>query len=106
MTGVIIYHFDRDLDKHVPVAAIPGVTDLDVAYQATNNIMDSWSKRAVLNDHEYKDGHPDLILLRPLQPYDGTLYGHRSTMVGDRIEVIEGGHNRMYEVATYGFNSL
>jgi hypothetical protein len=106
VSGVIIFHYDRDLQKHVPVAAIPGVTDLDVAYQATNNIMDSWSKRAVNEDLGYQDGHPDLILLRPLMEDCGHLYGHRSTMAGDRIEVTEGGHARMYEVTTFGFNSI
>jgi hypothetical protein len=101
MSGVIIFHFESYLDKYVPVAAIPGVTDLDVAYQATNNIMDSWSMRAL--EPELQDGHPDLVLLRPLRRYDGREYGHRSTMVGDRIETNDDGFITMHEVSNFGF---
>jgi hypothetical protein len=76
---------------------------LELAYEHTNNIRDSWSLAGSA------DAHPSLQLLKPRPIHDGQEYGHRSSMVGDTMEVtdIDGSDSvQTYVVASFGFDRI
>ena len=78
---------------------------LEWAYHRTQNIHGSWSR------HEYEavgscdnfnpDYHPD-VMPTDLEEIDGVVYGHRSSMPGDRF-IVDG---QAYEVADFGFKQV
>lgn len=68
---------------------------LGYAYRWTQNINDSWS---IKND-KFHDNNDHVVNVAPL--VDG--YGHRSSMVGDRFEIVGG---KTYVCAPIGFDEV
>jgi len=72
---------------------LTGPDALEFAFMATQNLEGSWSK----------PGNPDwrdsTTVVAPLRVHNGHIYGHRSSMMGDRF-VLDG---TPYEVASFGF---
>ena len=64
-------------DNFYPVARIRNVDNVEQGYQMTQHILENWEDQAY--------GNPDFIVLPRL---DGL--GHRSTSVGDVVEVYDG----------------
>ena len=79
---------------------------LEFAWRHTNNIDGSWSQGPEYNDRYGRDPNPDYCefveVVAPLHELDGHIYGHRSSMVGDRFSI----DDRVYEVAGLGFNRI
>ena len=73
---------------------------LELAYRYTNNIEGSWSRVGNV------DAHPSLTLHTPLLEENGQTYGHRSSMVGDLIQVEVDGAIQTYKVANCGFDRI
>jgi len=73
---------------------------LEYAYHRTQNIHGSWSKGEFFSDGSVnQDFHKDIEVVKDLEVYDGVEYGHRSSMMRDRIEI----DGTMYEVRAFGF---
>ena len=98
-----------EVENHEPVAKFDfsGEADcindaLELAYEHTNNLRDSWSLTGS------RDSHPSLELLQPRPIYNGDEYGHRSSMLGDLMEVFVDGSDtpQTYKVATFGFDRI
>ncbi len=66
---------------------------LEYAFRWTQNLNGSWSKPGT------PDSNPNVTVRAPLPIWDGMIYGHRSSMVGD--EFVVGGVS--YYVASHGF---
>jgi hypothetical protein len=75
---------------------------LDYALRRTQNFDGSWSKGPWVHDARNWDYSPDVTVLVPLKQLNGIYYGHRSTMVGDRM-VYEG---ETWEVDNFGFKTV
>lgn len=94
-----------EVENHVPVADFD-FTDyaesideaLEEAYIWTQNLHDSWSRPG------YRDNFRQMNLLKPLEGG----YGHRSSMVGDQIQVFADGTDtpQTYVVASCGFERI
>lgn len=92
---------------HVADIDLPdGLTDevaLNSAWRFTQNIEGSWSRGERFDDGTLNGDYcPRVRRLVPLPVLDGTLYGLRSSMVGDVFE-IEG---RSFRVASIGFEPI
>lgn len=71
--------------------------NLEYAFRWTQNIYDSWSKELA------EDRNPNVTIVKPLYvSTTGDLYGHRSSMAGDRF-VADG---VTYECKILGFKKL
>lgn len=79
---------------------------LELSFQYTQNIMGSWSRGPRIEIEGKFQQNPDwysnVEVVKPLEIYNGQEYGHRSSMVGDRM-LVDG---KIYEVATFGFNEV
>ena len=81
---------------------------LDYAYRWTNNLEGSWSKKEPwLYDSSNKmfengDFNVDVEVVAPLEKIDGKVFGHRSSMMGDKFVV----NGKEFAVATFGFNEV
>jgi hypothetical protein len=89
------------------MAVLPVPDSLDVesaleyAYGATQNVFDSWS----LPIEEKRDGCLGLKVIARFDQVDGESFGHRSSMIGDRIVVIDD-EITIHEVDSFGFRSV
>jgi hypothetical protein len=87
-------------DVHVATVNAPDQLDRDAALEfawvCTQNIEGSWSKPG------NPDYNPAVTVRLPLRVHGGHIYGHRSSMVGDRF-VTPGG---TFEVASMGFTQV
>jgi len=107
-TVIKVFHMDpledgSGMEKthvaNVTVKTLPNMVDpmLEIAWVATQNIMGSWSR---------KDGNPDdrdfLEVVAELPVHRGVVYGLRSSMVGDLMEV----DGRTFRVAGCGFEEV
>lgn len=102
-------------DKHVATVQAPQGDDmaaLEYAWRWTNNVEGSWSQGPELTLRsgsriDNLDYNPAVTFKAPLVAgLDGRVLGHRSSMVGDRFVVVDGGSRRDYEVARRGFVRL
>jgi hypothetical protein len=81
---------------------------LDYAYRWTNNLEGSWSKKEPwLYDSSNKmfengDFNVDVEVVAPLEKIDGKVFGHRSSMMGDKFVV----NGKEFAVATFGFDEI
>jgi len=79
---------------------------LEYAYRLTQNIEGSWSRERVLEIDgeliENPDWNKHVTTVMPLEIYNGEEYGHRSSMMGDRM-IIDG---KTFEVDFFGFKGL
>ena len=97
-----------ELEGHEPVATfsfpVHSVDEaLDLAYEHTQNIIDSWSETGS------QDAHYSLQLRKAREVVNGEEFGHRSSMVGDLMKVydpINNGHLGTYVVDTFGFKKV
>ena len=94
-----------------PVSASPVTTEseaLDYAYRWTNNLEGSWSKKVVwLYDSSNKmfengDFNVDVEVVAPLPKVNGKVFGHRSSMMGDKFVV----NGKEFAVAMVGFDEV
>jgi hypothetical protein len=73
---------------------------LEYAYHRTQNIHGSWSKGEFFADDQInQDFHKDIEVVAELEVHNDIEYGHRSSMMRDRIEI----DGTMYEVQMFGF---
>lgn len=82
---------DRDIDEA-----------LEYAWLRTNNIHGSWSRGEFVNGEINNDFSEDVVKVVDLPEFDGKVFGHRSSMIGD-IFVIDG---TKYRVAGHGFKAV
>ena len=79
---------------------------LQYAFRLCQNLNGSWSRGPEIEYlgimHENFDQSPDVEVVLPLEIYNGLAYGHRSSMVGDRM-IADG---KIYEVDTFGFKEV
>ena len=79
---------------------------LELSFQYTQNVMGSWSRGCRVEIEGSLVINPDwtsnVEVVKPLEIYNGEEYGHRSSMVGDRM-LVDG---TIYEVATFGFKEI
>ena len=79
---------------------------LELSFHYTQNLSGSWSRGPRLEFEGSILKNPDwtsnVEVVKPLEIYNGQEYGHRSSMVGDRM-IVDG---RTYEVATFGFKEV
>lgn len=77
---------------------------LETAHMLTQNIEGSWSRGPTFEDGDEPNLDYDerIEVLVPLEEYEGRLYGHRSSMIGD-LFVIDG---QKYEVDFSGFKEI
>jgi len=113
-----VLHFDRDglgnrWYEHVATVDVPTYLReanqseieyaLEYAYRYTQNIGGSWSMERMLDYkgqlYENPDFNPRVTVVKPLDGENGKKWGHRSSMVGDRMI----GNNHMFEVDSIGF---
>lgn len=116
-----VQHVKRDGAGFEPVARITIPDDvakaetfepaLEYAWRWTNNIDGSWSRGELLGkdvDHLFPntDFNPNTEVLKPLRYSEGNVYGHRSSMVGDRFIIDDGNCKRVFEVKAFGFERV
>ena len=74
---------------------------LEYAYKSTQNIHGSWSRGEFFEDGARNlDYNSDVEVLVDLEEYEGRLYGHRSSMMGDIFILND---QEVYEVDFCGF---
>ena len=116
---VQVIHNDLQRDGSVRsrlVATVDGLgpyygleSDLEYAYQRTQNTIGSWSKDIGLPN---PDGDRDFVTveapLLEVTTEDGSVQtlGHRSTMIGDILKVVDDGKERAFRVAFAGFEEI
>lgn len=121
---VEVYHRDRAaVDPNASSALVKVATvqtkgmnvddALEYAYRWTNNLDGSWSLKSSrtfeVNGTIYrnKDLNDDVTVEAVLPEINGKTYGHRSTMVGDRLVVKYGlDSHEVREVAMVGFKVI
>jgi hypothetical protein len=92
---VIHANYAHDMVKTLVASVDTGdITDhdkaLEYAYEKTQNIFDSWSNPAATEDYETnRDGGEMVTVEAPLHEWDGEKCGLRSSMMGDRFQVID-----------------
>jgi len=92
---VIHANYAHDMIKTLVASVDTGdITDhdkgLEFAYFKTQNIYDSWSNPAATEDYETnQDGGAMVIVEAPLHEDNGKTYGLRSSMMGDRFQVVD-----------------
>ena len=85
-----------------------GSDALEYAYFRTQNLHGSWSKGPTIewegDEHDNGDYSEDITVMAPLErsDFDGKVYGHRSTSVGDHIVF----GTTKYVVDSFGFSEL
>ena len=85
-------------------AAGPHTPALSFAYECTQNIGGSWSRDDIEGN---PDSRPECTRIGDLEVYNGEVYGLRSSMVGDVIELIDDkGRSWLYQVASIGFDRV
>jgi hypothetical protein len=92
---VAVFHKEGDSFDRMCVVETPNDnldSALEYAYRWTNNIEGSWSRKG------NADWNENVTDIAPLE--DG--YGHRSSMVGDRLITGDG----QFEVAPFGFKQI
>jgi len=116
---VQVLHFDRDglgnrwfehmatIDLSSYMFDNMGVEDaLEYAYRHTQNLGGSWAMERMIDHkgelYENPDFNPHVIVVKPLDGENGKKWGHRSSMVGDRM-IIDG---EVFEVDTFGFKNV
>lgn len=105
---VTLVHYQRTEQSFVPTAIIHFDTRLetfealDRTFAMTQNIEGSWSRGRVFNGTINKDHDPRIERLIPLHVVDGTVYGLRSTSMGD-IAIIDG---NKYELCLRGWVAM
>jgi len=115
MRKMILHQYDRETDAHrmiaeVDITDIGGIPTIEEAlewmYEHTQNVTDSWSRPNPVKD--YCDGSHAIKVLAeyPKSEMTGKVMGHRSTMGGDRIEVINGKYRDVYEIRFVGFKKI
>ena len=96
-----VQYFDSESNTYVPTAMVDApdssVEDaLEYAFRRTQNIYGSWSMKLGL------DGNDIVTVLSPFRQDDkGKQWGHRSSMMQDRFQIVGGA---LYECAIMGFN--
>lgn len=97
-------YFDGKLVAQVRVdQGISVEAQLEQAWRATQNIEGSWSRGQRFEDGTpNRDFNPFVTVIEPLPIHNGKIYGHRSSMMGDRFR-LEGVD---YVVAMMGFEKL
>ena len=114
-----VLHFDRDglgnrWFEHMATIDLSGhefdnmsfQDALEYAYRYTQNIGGSWSMQRMLDYkgqlYENPDFNPLVTVVKPLDGENGEKWGHRSSMVGDRMIV----NNQIFEVDSFGFKNV
>lgn len=105
---VQIFHNDTHV-ANVTMTSIPKNHEyaLERAYDATQNVMGSWSRGEFIDDNGKAHRNDDynrvpgtsIEVTAPLPIYKGETYGHRSSMVGDKFVI----GDYTYEVSHIGF---
>jgi hypothetical protein len=72
---------------------------LEAAFAATQNVNGSWSRGETINGARNPDYMPGLTVEKPLPEYMGRVFGHRSSMPGDVMEI----DGQRWAVASIGF---
>ena len=95
-----VQYFDYESNTYVPTAMVDApdssVEDaLEYAFRWTQNIDGSWSMKLGL------DGNDSVTVLAPFyRDEGGKQWGHRSSMTGDRFQIVGGA---LYKCASMGF---
>ena len=117
MTEVQVLHFDRDglggrWYEHVATVDAPVILGdninhaLEYAYRHTQNLGGSWSMEKTLNVrgefYQNPDFNPRVTVVKPLDGDNVGKWGHRSSMIGDRM-IING---QIFKVDSFGFSNV
>lgn len=82
---------------------------LAYAWECTNNIQGSWSRKEIGQDNpDWNDSTTVEAPLPERVEADGSIstFGHRSTMVGDAMRFYDGKTMRLFLVADFGFDEI
>lgn len=116
---VEVIHKDEKRDGSIKYTLVASVNmcspyyglqdDLEFAYERTQNTEGSWSKDIGLPNPDGDRIH--LTVEAPLPEFtdtDGTVktLGHRSTMEGDVLRVVDNGQVRMFRITFYDFQEI
>ena len=107
-TGGMFYKSNPVAKVEIPLGTVEHACEqpaLSFAYKCTQNIGGSWSRDDIADN---PDSRPECTRIGDLEVHNGEVYGLRSSMVGDVIELIDviyGETKRFfYQVAGVGFN--
>jgi len=105
---VQIFHHNTHV-ANVTMTSMPKNNEyaLERAYDATQNVMGSWSRDEFMdnNGKTHRNGDYNRVpgtsieVVAPLPIHEGQTYGHRSSMVGDKFVI----GDCTYEVSPIGF---